>query len=283
LTTAVVGSGQVEARTINYGTLKEVEPGGVEARAAKAPVDGGRQDVVSWVREKLGFEADAAQERVLSSERTRGILNCTRQWGKSTIAAAKAVHQAFTVGGSLTLAVSPSARQSGEFIRKVEGFAQRLGIRVKGDGENAMSVEFPNGARIIGLPGNEATIRGFSAVALLLVDEASRVNDELYLAIRPMLAVSNGSLWLMSTPYGKRGFFYEAWAGGGPDWFRVQVPAEECPRIPKAFLEEERGTMGDRWFRQEYQCEFVDSVSCVFDRDMLERAITDKVKPLVFR
>ena len=87
----------------------------------------------------------------------------------------------------------------------------------------------------------------------------------------------------MSTPYGKRGFFYEAWTGGGPDWERVRVPAEECPRIPKAFLEEERGTMGDRWFRQEYQCEFVDSVSCVFDRDMLERAVTDEIKPLVFR
>ena len=105
----------------------------------------------------------------------------------------------------------------------------------------------------------------------------------MYLAIRPMLAVSNGSLWLMSTPYGKRGFFYESWTNGGPDWLRVQVPAEECPRIPKAFLEEERGAMGDRWFRQEYQCDFVDSVSCVFDRDMLERAVTDKVKPLVFR
>jgi hypothetical protein len=168
-------------------------------------------------------------------------------------------------------------------IRKAEGFAQRLGVRTKGDGENEMSLEFPNGARIIGLPGNEATIRGFSAVALMLVDEASRVSDELHLAIRPMLAVSQGSLWLMSTPFGKRGFFYETWAHGGPDWVRVRVPAEECPRIPKAFLEEERSAMGDRGFRQEYQCEFEDSVSSVFDMDLVERAFTDDFKPLVFR
>jgi len=66
-----------------------------------------------------------------------------------------------------------------------------------------MSLEFPNGARIIGLPGSEATIRGFSAVSLLLVDEAARVSDDLYKAIRPMLAVSAGELWLMSTPFGK--------------------------------------------------------------------------------
>jgi len=54
----------------------------------------------------------------------------------------------------------------------------------------------------VGLPGSEATIRGFSAVALLRVDQAARVSDDLYVAIRPMLAVSGGKLWLMSTPSG---------------------------------------------------------------------------------
>ena len=99
--------------------------------------------------------------------------------------------------------VSPSARQSGEFLRKAEGFVRRLGIRPKGDGDNEMSLVFPNGSRIVGLPGNEATVRGFSAVSLLLVDEAARVSDELYLAMRPMLAVSDGDVWLMSTPFGQ--------------------------------------------------------------------------------
>ena len=169
--------------------------------------DGGHSDAAEWVREELGFEPDAAQEQVLASGSHRGILNCTRQWGKSTIAAAKAVHQAYIESESLTLVVSPSARQSGEFLRKAEGFVRRLGIRPKGDGENGMSLEFPNGSRIVGLPGNEATIRGFSAVALLLVDEAARVSDDLYMAIRPMLAVSAAALWLMSTPCGKQGFF----------------------------------------------------------------------------
>jgi len=149
-------------------------------------------DAVEWVRQKLGLEPDATQARVLASPKKRILLNCTRQWGKSTITAAKAVHHAYTQGESLTLVVSPSARQSGELLRKAAGFAQRLGIRPKGDGDNAMSLEFPNGARMVGLPASEATIRGFSAVSLLLVDEASRVNDALYLAIRPMLAVSAG-------------------------------------------------------------------------------------------
>jgi hypothetical protein len=125
----------------------------------------------------------------------------------------------------------------------------------------------------VGLPGSEATVRGFSAVSLLLVDEAARVSDELYLALRPMLAVSEGTLWLMSTPYGKRGFFYEAWESGG-EWERFQVTAEECPRISQRFLEEERRAMGERWFRQEYLCEFGDADDAVFRQEWIEKAVS---------
>ena len=233
-----------------------------------------------WVRERLGFQPDTAQERVLTTESRRVVMNCTRQWGKSTVTAAKAVHQAYTVAESLTLVVSPSARQTGEFLRKAGGFVRRLKLAAKGDGDNEMSLWLPNGSRIVGVPGNESTVRGFSAVSLLLVDEAARVDDEMYLAVRPMLAVSNGTLWLMSTPFGKRGFFYETWAEGGDGWERVRVAAEDCPRIGRAYLEEERRTMGERWFQQEYQCEFVDSVSGIFDRELVERAITRGSKPL---
>ncbi len=112
---------------------------------------------------------------------------------------------------------------------------------VKGDGDNAISLAFRNGSRIVGLPGTEGTIRGFSAVSLLIVDEAARVPDEMYKAIRPMLAVSNGTPWLMSTPRGKLGFFHETWMNGGEAWERVKVTAEECLRISKEHLKEEGG------------------------------------------
>jgi hypothetical protein len=253
------------------------EPEGARRRPAEP--DSG--DALDWVRRKLGFEPDADQSRVMTSPTKRGLLNCTRQWGKSTITAARAVYEASHRKESLTLVVSPSGRQSGEFVRKAAGFARRLGIRPKGDGDNEMSLEFPNRSRIIGLPGSEATIRGFSAVGLLLVDEAARVSDELYLAIRPMLAVSSGTLWLMSTPFGQRGFFHETWARGGEEWERIRVPADECPRISRKFLEEERTAMGERWFRQEYLCEFVDAVSGVFERDLVQKAITTEVEPLL--
>jgi hypothetical protein len=106
------------------------------------------------------------------------------------------------------------------------------------------------------------------------------IRDDLYVAVRPMVAVSGGTLWLMSTPRGKRGFFYDAWQESHGDWERVQVTAAECPRIPREFLEEERRTMGEQAFRQEYECAFSDSVTAVFDRDLVERAITDAFGPL---
>jgi hypothetical protein len=239
-----------------------------------------REDVVGWVTRSLGFSPDAQQSRVLSPEIRRGMLNCTRQWGKSTILAAKAIHTAYHEAESLTIVVSPSSRQSGELVRKAEGFARRLGVKVKGDGQNEISIALPNGSRIIGLPGTEATIRGFSAVSLLMVDEAAQVKDELYMAVRPMLAVSEGALWLMSTPYGKRGFFYDEWTRGSADWQRFRVPATECPRISARFLEEELATMGDRRFQQEYLCEFVQTESSLFDRDLVEAAISYDFEPL---
>jgi phage FluMu gp28-like protein len=237
-------------------------------------------DAAEWVRKRLGLVVDELQARVLDTQRKRGVLNCSRQWGKSTITAAKAVHQAQTEAGSLTLVVSPSARQSGEFLRKASAFVRMLKIGVKGDGDNEMSLALPNGSRIVGLPGTEETIRGFSAVRLLLVDEASRVKDDAYQAIRPSLATSDGALWLMSTPNGKRGFFYETWAHGGPEWERILAPATECARIRPSFLEEERREMGERGFRQEYMCEFEDSASSVFGHDLVEGALTDEVEPL---
>ncbi len=240
-------------------------------------------DGVEFARRRLGFEPDAKQCVMLSSRVRRGLLNCTRQWGKSTVAAIKAVFQAETTPESLVLVLSPTDKQSREFVRKASEYVRRLGIQPRGDGDNDCSLRFPNGSRIVGLPGQQATARGFSAVSLLLIDEASRVSDDLYKAVRPMLAVSGGDLWLMSTPAGKRGFFYEEWEYGGDQWERVSVTGAECSRIDPSFVAEERVKQGDRWFRQEYCCEFVDTEESMFDSDVIRAAITDDVKPLDLR
>ena len=239
-------------------------------------------NAAEFCRVRLGIAPDARQLEVLLSETKRGILNCTRQWGKSLISAVKAVYQAYTRPESLVLVASPSARQSGEFLRKAAGMVRKLGIRPVGDGDNEISLLLPNGSRIVGLPGNDGTVRGFSAVSLLMVDEASRVSEEMYKALRPMLAVGNGDLWLMSTPYGRRGFFFDTWEHGGPEWHKVTVTAADCPRIQAAFLEEERRALGLLWFRQEYGCEFVDNGVSLFEDGLLEGSLEDDLEPMEF-
>ncbi len=230
-------------------------------------------DAVTFAREKLGFNPDEKQMAMLRGGK-RGILNCSRSWGKSTVAAVKAVHRAYSEAGSLTLLLTPSGRQSGEFIRKAKEFVHRLGIRVKGDGDNKASIAFPNGSRIIGLPESAAKVRGFSNVSLLLFDEASRVTDETYRAMRPTLAASDGDLWLMSTPNGKRGFLYEEWAHGGPAWQRILATGPDCSRLDKRFLEEERAK-SERYFRQEYLCEFVEREGAAFSQESIDAAFQD--------
>jgi hypothetical protein len=105
-----------------------------------------------------------------------------------------AVYRAYMRAKSLVLVASPTNRQSGELIRKAAEMVMRLGIRPRGGGDNETSLLFPNGSRIVGLPGIEGTVRGFSAVSLLLIDEAARVEDAMYKALRPMLAVGDGDL-----------------------------------------------------------------------------------------
>jgi hypothetical protein len=184
-------------------------------------------DAVAFASTRLKFQADEQQAEVLRSTSGRGILNCSRQWGKSTVAAVKAIHRAYTEPGAVVLVATPSRRQTGEFLRKAEAMMRRAEMPVKGDGYNGLSLEFPNGSRIVGLPGGEGTVRGVSAVSLVIIDEASRVPDEMYEALRPMLAGGPGDLWMMSTPHGKQGFFYETWEHGGSDWTKVKGPATD--------------------------------------------------------
>jgi hypothetical protein len=227
----------------------------------------------------LGFDPDPWQEDLLGSSSDRVLLNCSRQSGKSTISAIIALHRALYHPGSLVLALAPALRQSQELFGKVAGFYRDLGRPVAPQGERKLSLELENGSRIITLPGSEKTIRGFSGVGLLLVDEAARVDDELYFAVRPMLAVSGGSLMMLTTPYGKRGAFYEEWTSGH-GWERYEVPVRDCPRISEEFLEEERRALHSWVYRQEYECSFEETEDQVFTTDVVERAVTSEVTPL---
>lgn len=237
-------------------------------------------DPAKFAKQALSFEPDEWQTTVLRWCGLRLLMNCSRQSGKSTTAAILALHTALYCPGTLVLLVSPSLRQSSELFRKVTDFRQWLEQEPILIEDNRLSLTYETGSRIVSLPGDERTIRGYSGADLIIEDEAARVTDDLYYSVRPMLAVSGGRLILMSTPFGKRGHFFEAWENGGMAWKRVRMTAEECPRISAEFLEEERQAIGSWWFAQEYMCEFVEAKDQVFSYDLIKETLSDEIKPL---
>ena len=229
------------------------------------------------------MEPDPWQADLLRSLAREMILLCSRQSGKSTVASLLALGEAAYRPKSLILLLSPSLRQSSELFRKVRDSywaARRKQQLPKIKDESTLRVELANGSRVVSLPGREETIRGFSGVSLLVVDEAARVSDALYQAVRPMLAVSGGRIILLSTAFGKRGFFHQEWTEGGERWQRVRVTAEQCPRIPADWLAAERAAIGDYWFRQEYMCEFVETADQVFGYEYVMDSLSVDVAPL---
>ncbi|MBI2389497.1 MAG: hypothetical protein HYV09_07865 [Deltaproteobacteria bacterium] len=239
-------------------------------------------DPAAFAIEALGITPDPWQHSFLRSTARRQILLCSRQSGKSTVAAIAALHRALFYPQSLVLVVSPSIRQSGELFRKIVHHVTRLAVAPDLSEESRLSMRLANGSRVLSLPSSPETIRGFSAASLVIEDEAAFVDDDCYVAIRPMLAVSKGRLVLMSTPFGRRGHFYREWSSGGGQWERFSVTAAQCPRISPEFLAEERESLGAWRWLQEYGAEFVESDDQLFAIDLVQAAIASDVEPLLF-
>ena len=234
----------------------------------------------SLIAHDCGITLDKWQADLMRSTAPRILLLCARQTGKTTTTGFIALDTAIYKPGSLTLILSPSQRQSAEMQRTIMSFHSKLQGAPALNSESVLKSELSNGSRIIALPGTEKTIRGYAAADLIIIDEASRVEDELLAAVRPMLATSNGRLIALTTPAGKRGWFFESWTTGGDDWHRVRVPASDCPRITQEFLAEELRELGAMRFSEEYGLEFRDNLEAAFPQTIIENAFTTEVTPL---
>ena len=236
-------------------------------------------DPVLFAQERLGFIPDPWQEGLLRSSKPSIICNCSRQVGKSTTTAALALHQALFDPG-LVLLVSPSMRQTRELFGKVSEFLKKLQPAEDLIEDNRLSCALANGSRIISLPGDSGTVRGFSAPKLIIEDEAAWVADDLHAAMRPMRAVSKGRMILLSSPNGRRGHFFDLWSQGGPEWDRFSITVHDCPRITQEWIEAEKAsTPAHRW-AAEFECRFTDVQDALFSYDLVQSAFSDDVQPL---
>jgi len=228
-----------------------------------------RRASLDEVERRSGLRLDEWQRELALGDMSTLVL-CGRQVGKTTAAAAAAVVEMMADERAHVVCVSPSLRQSQELYTRIARLVDVV-CADQVERSSAISVRLKSGAKCVSLPASEHTIRGLSAVTLLLEDEASRVPDELYAAVRPMLATTRGRHVMMSTPWGPRGHFYDEWRSG-VGWERITVRSSECTRIAKEFLEVEKQRLGARWYAQEYECEFVAAEDALFG-DVLSRVV----------
>jgi hypothetical protein len=238
----------------------------------------------------VGIAPDPWQIEVLASDHPRKILCCGRQTGKSTVGAVLALHRALTQPGSTVLIVAPGERQAKILFAKAKRFYEMAGHPLPASSERRTGLELRNGSIIEALPAVERTTRGYS-VDLLVVDEAAAVEDTDYHGILPALIATQGHQVLLSTPRGKRGFFYELWhsessAHGerlkdeelhtnerNSDWQRIMVRSNEVGRIRPEDLEVFRQTMPEQFWEQEFECAWLDTEGSLFSYDDIEAAL----------
>jgi hypothetical protein len=147
-------------------------------------------------------------------------------------------------------------------------------------------IELENGSRIISLPAKSQATVGYTA-DLLILDEAKIIPDDLYRSVRPMLATTGGRMIALSTPLGQRGWFYEACkqcedarVRGEPEPYKFfKRTCWDCPRLDREFIEQERKMIGDYWFRQEYEVEFLSQEGAVFRSEDVDRMLQSKEEP----
>lgn len=227
-----------------------------------------------------GYEADPWQLSALRSESKRSLWMCSRQAGKSLTASIRALAKAIEEPGCPVLVVAPAWRQASETIRTCVALHGRIAGLPEIASQSVHRLELSTGSRVISLPSSESTIRGFSKVPLLVLDEAAAIPDETLEACLPMLAVSDGEILGLSTPRGETGWFWREWTGGSDAWERTCIPATSCPRLTEAVLEEQKRILGPMVFEQEFMCTFAAADEGIFNSEIIARAFSDQVVPL---
>jgi hypothetical protein len=227
-----------------------------------------------------GYVADPWQEKVLRSSSSRLLILAPRQVGKSLTCACLALHTAIYQPGSLTLIASRSEDQSIELFRKMIVLYNELGRPVPPTRQLLSEIELANGSRVEALPNNDETVRSRSSVSLLILDEASRIPDKLIIAVMPMVLASQGRIIALSTPSGQKGFFYEQFVNPHARWEHHVAKVSECPRFDPVDLAEQRQLLGELGYRQEMECEFLQSEHQVFSTSSIDDAFDSELEAI---
>jgi phage FluMu gp28-like protein len=231
-------------------------------------------DIEKFSAAILNFKSFPYQIPFLKDKNKRISVRSGRQIGKSTITAIKSTYRAFTIPNEQILILSPSQRQSSLLFTKIANFAKSSLISSFVEKQTMTNITFLNGSQIYVVPaGFQGTsIRGFSPT-LIIMDEAAFVDDRVFTALMPSLSATGGDFIMLSTTFGKRGYFYESFFD--ESYSKYHIKSEENPLITKEFLAHQRSIMTENDYLQEYEGEFIDESGCYFPRELILSCIYD--------
>lgn len=222
------------------------------------------------------MELDSWQKEVLETKgKTNIALRSARQCGKSTVISMLAGNYAVENPKSQILVVASVERQAYLLFDKTLSYLEdnfKMEIKKGKDRPTKHEIKLKNGSIIRSLPTglDGHGIRGFTT-NLLIVDEAAFIEDAVFDSVTPQLSVSGGKIVMLSTPFGRQGYFYRSFTD--PSFKTWHVTATDCPRISKDFLEQEKKRMGKKQFLQEYCGEFVDELGQWFSSDLIRKCM----------
>lgn len=214
------------------------------------------------------------------------IWNASRQIGKSFTSACEAVRDCELHPGTLWVVLSAGERQSLEWMEKakqwVKAFALAITYQEEREHPEALmksaEIRFANGSRIIALPANPDTARGYTGNIILDEFAIHRHGTEIWRAMAP--SVTNPlkrqlKVRVMSTPKGEGNMFHQLWMKDG--WSRHRTTIEDAKADGlNVDLQQLRELAADEdsW-RQEFMCEFIDSSRTAFSYEMLAACETE--------
>lgn len=198
-------------------------------------------------------------------------LRSGRQVGKSTVISIKAGDYALLNNKKTIMVIASVERQAALLFEKILAYiyeTDKQAIKKGKDRPTKHKLQLKNGSVIHCLPTGESGygIRGYT-IDLLIADEAAFIPEAVWSAVTPMMATTKGDTILLSTPYGREGYFARCFNDDA--YTKFHISSEECGRIDKDFLVHEKQTMTKLQYSQEYLGEFVDELMQFFSDKLI--------------
>ena len=193
------------------------------------------------------------------------VLNCHRRFGKTILVIMHLIKKALTNDkkNPRYYLIGPTfvsiKRVCWDYLKQYAGCIPGTTFN-----ETELRCDFPNGARITLMSGEDPDrIRGIYADGIC-VDEVSQMNPKLWHEIlRPAISDRKGFAYFISTPAGMSNIFYDLYqyALSDPKWLAYTAKASTTNLVDQEELDAAKAQMGESKFLQEFECDWVANVT----------------------